>query len=368
MKKIIFVLLSFVLIVGCNQKKKDEIKIGVILPLTGNAASYGESMKNGLELALSELNQMDFKNDPIELIFEDSEAKPANAVFAINKLITANNVDAIIGPLTSGEVLSVAPIAEKEKTVLITPTASSPAITKAGDYIFRNLTSDVFDGIAIARYAFTKLNYKKIAIAYLNNEFGNGLRDAFKLEANNLGMIITKEEAFLQDAIDFKTQIELIKKSKSDALFIVGGKEMGRFLKQASELKMDLPILSVGVFEDPDILRIAGKTIENAYYTFRTFDPNSENEEVKKFVTSYQSKYLKEPDLYASLSYDALKMIAFALIKKDVNSSNLKEELYKIKNFPGVTGMTTVDKNGDVNKPMGIKSVRNGKFVWIEKP
>ena len=370
MKRIVLILLLVVFVFSCNQLRKEnnEIKIGVILPLTGDAASYGESMKNGLEVALSELNQDDFKSNQIKLIYEDSEAKAAKAVSAINKLINADKVIAVIGPLTSSEVLSVAPIAEKAKIVLISPTASSPTITNAGDYIFRNLTSDIYDGIAIAQYASNKLNYKKIAIAYLNNDFGIGLREAFKREANNLGMTITQEQAFKQDAIDFKTQVVLIKKSESDALFIVGGKEMGRFLKQASELKMNLPILSVGVFEDPDIIKLAGEAVEDAYYTFRTYDPNSENEEIKNFVNSYKSKFSKEPDLYASLSYDALNILAFALLKQNEKNSNLKEELYKIKDFPGVTGMTTIDANGDVNKPMGIKTVKNGEFIWIEKP
>jgi branched-chain amino acid transport system substrate-binding protein len=368
MKKTALFIFTLIFLFGCSPNKKEEIKIGVILPLTGDAASYGESMKNGLEIALSELNQEDFKNNNLKLIYEDSEAKPAKAVSAIIKLITADKITAIIGPLTSSEVLSVAPVADNAKIVLISPTASSPAITNAGDYIFRNLTSDIYDGIAIAQYASNKLHYTNVAIAYLNNDFGIGLRNAFKNEANKLGMNIIQEQSFQQDAIDFKTQIDLIKKSNSDALFIVGGKEMGRFLKQASELKMNIPILSVGVFEDPDIIKLAGNAIEGAYYTFRTYDPNSDNDEIKTFVNLYKSKFAKEPDLYASLSYDALNIIGFAYMKAKENRSSLKDELYQIKNFPGVTGMTTIDSNGDVNKPMGIKSVKNGKFIWIEKP
>ncbi|MDD3700353.1 MAG: penicillin-binding protein activator [Bacteroidales bacterium] len=348
--------------------KDSSIKIGVILPLTGDAAFYGESMKNGLEIALSELNQENFNTTQINLIYEDSEAKPAKAVSAINKLITVDKVISVIGPLTSSEVLSVAPIAERNKIVLMTPTASAPAITFAGDYIFRNLTSDTYDGIAIAQYAANKLNYKSIAIAYLNNDFGIGLRDAFKNEADKLGITITKEQAFQQDEIDFKIQIVSIKESQSDALFVVGGKELGRLLKQASNLKINLPILSVGVFEDPDIIKIAGNVVEGAYYTYRAYDPSSDKLEVKKFVNSYKSKYQKEPDLYASLSYDALHLVGLALIKAKENENTLKDQLYQIKDFPGVTGVTTIDSNGDVNKPMGIKSVKNGKFVWIEKP
>ncbi len=353
---------------GCAKKEEKEIKIGAILTLTGDAAKYGESVKDGIELARQEKNDLgSIKGRQIKIIYEDSKADPKMAVSAFEKLVEINKVHIIIGPMSSSEVLAVAPLAEKRKVILFTPTASAPSITNAGDYIFRNVTSDLYEGEELALFAYNDLKLKRIAIIYINNDFGIGLKDSFKNKFEKLGGSILEIETFEQGSTDMKSQISKIKRSNPEAVFIVGYKEMGTILRQVKELRLKTQFLSFSMFEDPEILKIAGDIANGVYYTYRSFETTSDEEVVKKFVDRYKSTYKTEPDIFSALGYDAMRIVAHAMEKGGYSADEVKQTLYSIKNFPAVTGSLSFDKNGDVMQPMGIKVVKDGKFVWYKR-
>lgn len=363
---LIVIVLVVILIIVQTKKEPEEIKIGAILPLTGDAAPYGESMKRGIELAIDELNKSGgIKGKKIILVYEDDQANPALAVSGFRKLVTINKVPVVIGGATSSVTLAVAPIAEKDRTVFLSPGSSAPAVTNAGDYIFRNCTSDVFDGMIIAKYAVQELRLKKFGILYINNDFGVGLRDTFRAEVDKLGGKVVSEEAFEQGATDFRTQISKFMKSGQDAVFFVAYKEAGRILRQAKELHLRTKFLSVGIFEDPKVFELAGDAANGVYYTYRSYDPRSEDIRIKTFVNNFRSKFATDPDLYAVYSYDAAKILAFAMGKSDLSGPSIKDALYAVKQFPGVTGNITFDSNGDVLLPMGIKVVDDKSFNWV---
>ncbi len=355
--------------VGAGAGPAGPIKIGVILPLTGDAADYGTGARQGMELAFKELERAGGrKGRRLVPVYEDSRGDPKMAVTAFEKLVDLDKVPAVLGPMTSSEVLSVAPIAERRKIVVLTPTASAPAISHAGDYIFRSVTSDLFDGRVMARFACGKLGLRTASVCYVNNDFGLGLKQAFEDEFKRLGGKIAVAERLSGGSTDFRTQIEKVKESKAQAVYVICGKEIGRFLKQATELALKAQFLSISVFEDPEILSVAGQAAEGAYYTYRTYDPAVPEGPVASFVQNYKSTFKRPPDLFAALSYDAVKILAAAIASQGVSSDQIKLGLYNIKNFPGVTGNTTFDTNGDVIKPVGIKMLKQGKFVWVEKP
>lgn len=137
---------------GCS--KIERVKIGAILELTGEGASYGQDAKRGIDIAVTEINESGGVNGKkIEIIYEDTQAKPALAASATQKLVTQDRVPVIVGALYSSGTLSAAPIAEKSRVVLFSPGSSSPEITKAGNYIFRNWISDIYEGSDLARFA-----------------------------------------------------------------------------------------------------------------------------------------------------------------------------------------------------------------------
>lgn len=353
--------------VGCG-KKSEEINMGAILPLTGEGAKYGQSAKNSIEMVFSKLNDDGgIKGKKINVIFEDSKGDASTGVSAAQKLISVSQVPAIIGGLFSSVTLAIAPIVERNHVVLLSPTSSAPSITNAGDYVFRNCASDVFEGKIMADMCIRKFHFNNIAILYINNDYGVGISEVFKKELSSLGGKVTIEESFPQQATDFRTIISKLRGKKYDAIYLIGYKELGPLLKQMYELGIKTQFLSTVMFEDPEILKIAGKAANGVIYSARAYDPNSDIPVVQEFVNSYKKKYGTEPDIFAAYSYDAARIIILAMQQGGFNSEGIKESLYKIKDFPGVTGTTSFDKNGDVVQAAYLKEVKNNKFIWLNK-
>jgi len=363
---LIIAALAVLLVVTQTKRGPEEIKIGAILPLTGEAAKYGKSAKRGIDLALEEINAKGgIKGKKLTIIYEDSKGNPKEGVSAILKLITVHKVPAILGAMSSSVTLAIAPIAEENKIVLLSPASSSPKITHAGDYIFRNCYSDIYEGKKMAHYIYNETRYKKVAIIHINNDYGIGLREAFRDEFNKLGGKVVAVETYDFGATDFRTQLSKIKESDPDAIYIVGYSEMGRLLVQAKELELRIPFFSCIMFEDPDILKVAGDIAEGVVYTYPSYNPKSREDVVANFINIFEKKYNQKPDGFAANAYDALKILALAIEKGGGKSEQIKKALYSIKDYPGVTGKTSFDGNGDVIKPIGIKQSVRGKFKWI---
>ena len=357
-------IISFGLFMGCAKEK--ETKIGAILPLTGEGAKYGQSAKRGIDLALEQINASGgIKGRGLEVVYEDSRFQPSEGVAAIRKLITIDKVPAVIGAMASSVTLAIAPIAEENEVVLLSPTSSSPEITHAGDYIFRNTYSDIYEGQRMAGYIYEKTEYRLVGVLYINNDFGVGLKNAFSERFSELGAEVAVTESYDQNATDFRTQIAKIQQFKVNAIYIVGYSEMARLLTQAEEMGIEARFFSCIMFEDPDILRLAGESAEGVVYAYPSYNPESNQEIVSSFVEMYDEQYGQKPDIYAASAFDALRILAAAMNKGGFNSELIKEALFSIQDFPGVTGRTSFDQNGDVTKPIGIKKVHNGEFQWI---
>lgn len=360
---ITILLVSMVLTLACSKKEK-EIKIGVITPLTGGSAKYGEDIKRGYDLAVEKINEEGcIEGRKIRLIYEDSEGKPEKAVASAQKLIQRDKVIAILGALWSSPTLAVAPIVEKNKVILLSSGSSSPKITDAGDYIFRNEISEAYGAKESAKLYFNA-GFKKVAIIYVNNDYGIGVRDVTKEVYKQLGSVVTASEAFEQDEKDFRTQLLKIKETNPNAILIVSYKEAILILKQMKEMGITKQVLGTPLFEDPEIIEKAGDVAESAIYSYYgTFDPKSEKARIKEFIKKFIEKYGVDPEYYAPIGYDAVKILALAIEKGGFKPEQIKNELYQIKDFPGLSGTTSFDENGDVIKPVILKTVKKGQFV-----
>jgi branched-chain amino acid transport system substrate-binding protein len=368
MKKIIIILLAFVLISGCGSEKKDTIKIGAIVFKTGDAAQYGEWVMNGLNLALSEINSnggINGKN--VEIIFEDDQTNAKVAVTAINKLISTQNTPVIIAGLTSQSTLAIAPIAEKKHVVLFSPCSSSPALTNSGDYIFRNWPSDNQEGKLMANYAFSKLKLRNIAVLAMQNDYGIGLQKVFIEQFKKLGGNIILDEYFDEGDTNFRPIISKLRTLKFDAIYMPShALEAGSFLKQLFESNLSYQVLGCVTYESPELINIAGSAANNVIFTTPSFNTESKDTLLLNFISKYKEKYGENPENFAAQSYDALMIIVLAIKKGGFTADGIKDALYKIKNYKGVSGLTSFDKNGDVSKPSMIKKVKNGKFITID--
>jgi len=346
-----------------QQGTRNAIIIGAILPLTGHAGAYGKSLQRGTDLALAQVNSS--ASNPLKIVYEDSQADPKIATSAYRKLVDLNHVRAIIGPFTSSETFAIGPLTERNHVVILSPGASAPGITQAGDFVFRIVTSDLFDGDVLARFARQKLSFGKMAIAYINNDYGVGVRDAFSQRFQQLGGTVALAEGYSPTGIDYRTLLTKIKDAKPDGLLLTGYKEMGKVLKQAQEVGLSVPVLSTGLFEDPEILKTAGGAAEGVYYSYASFNPNSSEPSVAEFVQAFKKSYNSEPDILAALGYDAVKVMARAYADPKLSADQIRDNLYKIQNFPGVTGEMSFDQNGDVTKAFGIKRIQDGTFAWL---
>ena len=362
----VFVPITLILfLVSCekNQQKitENEIRIGVVFSLTGDVAAYGQRSLKGVNLALDELNSSGGINGhKIKLIIEDAKSSAKDGVAAINKLIFQNKVKFIIGDILSSTTLAMAPIAERNKVLLFAPGASNPALTNAGDYIFRNWLSDDFDGKALAVYAFMKKNIKSVSTLYQKTDYCLGLEDAFTKEFISMGGTVIDREAFDTEATDFRTNITKVQRDNPEGVFISAeSRQTGTILKQSFELDFKPIWFSNLTVDTPECAEIAGKNRDGVIFSTPAFDvENQASAVVKNFVAGFTKKYNEKPDATSGHSYDALKILAFVMKKNGTDVESVKNGLYKLKNFPGVTGNTTFDKNGDVFKNVFIKVIK----------
>lgn len=365
---VIFILFS---LVGCSKKspEKNVIKIGVLLPLTGMMAKYGETIQSAAKLAVEELNNKEEINYIFELIFEDTKIDPKAGVSAMKKLIDIDNVAVILGPFASSVTLAVAPIAEENQTVLLTPGSSTPKITYAGDFIFRNCLSDTYEGNEMAKFAFRELNLQKIGIIYINNDFGEGLREVFTKTFEELGGEIIVTERYEQGSTDFRTQLSKVSAISPQGIYLIGYEDMVFIFWQARELGIKLQWLATTMLNDQSMIdKIGPGPADGAIFAAWEYDPESNNPRIREFVSKYRN-YTGgiEPDVFAANTYDALYLIYEAVRKKDSSSISIKEGLYEIKDFNGVTGDTSFDSYGDVLKPISFRTILNGKIVFYVK-
>lgn len=378
MKKLFVVtlfLISLLVLVSCSNnddaKQKDAItpqkttiKIGVVLPLTGDGAAYGKKEKNGIELAIQETNQaLRDRNIEIIPVYEDSQGVPAPAVAAFTKLIDIDKVVALIGGAFSSPTLAMVPIADKKKIVVISPSASSPKLSGSSKYFFRVWPSDTAEGAVMAEVAITRLQLKKIAILYGNNDYGMGLKDVFAQKIEQQGAQIATIESYNEGDSDFRSQLTKIKSMGADGIYMPGYyKEFAKILKQAKELGVNAQFMSCGTFHEPEIIQIAGNAAEGVVFVQPYFDRNGEDPVTKNFVESYEKQFGIEAGVYAAHGYDAARVLGEVISKGSLNSSSIQSSLLNIRNFPGVTGETTFIEGGDVVKQSRVMFVQEGEF------
>jgi branched-chain amino acid transport system substrate-binding protein len=347
-------------------KSDDVIKIGTLGPLTGNTATYGISTKNGVEVAVDEVNKAGGINGKqVKLFSEDTRGDQTEAANAATKLIEQDKVIAIVGGVLSSETMTAGPIANDAKVVMISSSSTASGIPDIGDYIFRNCLSDDVQATQLAEYAAKDLGLKKFAIMFTNNDYGLSLKNAFEKKAKEVAQVVDIE-TYNDGESDFRAQLTKIKGFNPDALYIAGYyTEAAKIAQQAQEQGLKVQILGADGFYSPKLVELGGKAVEGAIFTAGFFadDPA---EAVQNFVKAYKEKYNAEPDMFAAQAYDAAKILLSAI--KNANGAGgeaLQAEMAKTRDFPGITGNTSFAENGDAVKDIIILKVENGKFTKL---
>ncbi|MCC6290571.1 ABC transporter substrate-binding protein [Candidatus Nomurabacteria bacterium] len=341
----------------------EPIKIGAPLPLTGVSASIGERVKHAMEIAQEEFNES--SPFPLEFVFEDTKGESATAVSAVTKLINIDGVKVLIGLIKSDPLLAVAPITEQNKIILFSPTAGAEAISQAGDYVFRNIEIPDSHGKGAAEF-FARRGINKVALFTANASNALSYSNAFQRNFEAGGGQIVFKTQYGADSLDFRTEIVRAKASGAEAAYIgvATAKDVGILVKQLRELNFEGTVVVSVAAEAKEFVDIAGSAAEGIIVAAAPFDPNSPSAVV--FAQKFQLRYGAVSDGFAANGYDAVKLIILAIKScGEVKTDCVRDYLYSVKNYDGVGGLTTFDKNGDVIKPIQLKVVKNGQFVRL---
>lgn len=355
---------------GGGEKKADTIKVGANLEMTGGSASYGISSKNAIELAFKEINEKGGINGKqLELVVADNKSEAAEATNAMQKLVSQDNVVAVIGPNLSSSVIAASAINNSAKVLDIAPMATNPYVTvdqasgKTKDFNYRTCFIDPFQGTVMAKFATAELGVGNAAVLIDNSsDYAKGLAQFFKENFVKEGGAVTAEESYLQKDTDFKATLTKIKATNPDFLYVPGYyQEVGLIVKQARELGMNMPIAGGDGWDSAKMPEIAGAAALNNTYFSSLYSPEDSSDINKNFVAAYKKAYGQKPDVFAALSYDSALLVAEAI--KNAGSTEpakISEAMAKINGFSGVSGSVTFDDKHNPVKSAVILEYKDG--------
>lgn len=363
------------LMAGCGSDKAadDTIKIGAIGEMTGGNASYGTSMMRGFKLAVKEINANGGVNGKkLVLVEADTKSEPAEAANAMSKLINQDKVPMVAGIFTSSSAIAACNISETAKIPYLAIGATNPSVTLAKDgstkpNTFRVCFIDPFQGTVGANFVTNELKAKKAAL-YIDNssDYSKGLADFFKKSFTANGGSIVIEEAYLQKDTDFKAVLTKIKAANPEVIYVPGYyEEVGKIVKQARELGIDVPIVGGDGWDSPKLPEIAGGAALNNTYFTNHYSADSDSAESKAFVTAFEKEYNQKPDAPAVLGYDGIKLLADAIKRTgSAEPAKVAKALAETKAFSAVTGSLGLNEKHDAVKSVTIIEFKDGKQAY----
>jgi branched-chain amino acid transport system substrate-binding protein len=347
----------------------DEIPVGEYGSLTGGTATFGQSTNNAVKMAFDEINGAGgVLGKKLKLYVEDDQSKPEEAATAATKLVNQNHVTALLGEVSSSRSLAAAPIAQAAQIPMVSPSSTNPRVTQVGDYIFRVCFIDPFQGAVAAKFAHDTLKLKKVAILVdVRNDYSVGLQTFFRQHFRELGGEVVAEQSYSEGDSDFHAQLTQIKATGPEAIYVPGYyTEVGTIARQARELGLTVPLIGGDGWDSPKLWEIGGEALNGCYFSnhYSTDDPSPL---VQKFVAEYKRRYNGVPDALAALGYDAAKILADAMTRAgSTDGAKVRDALAATKDFQGVTGSITINKDRNAVKPAVILKIENGKFTLVE--
>jgi len=358
--------------VSCSKKEttKEEsttIKLGAIGPYTGAVAVYGIEARNGIELAVKEINANGgIMGKQIDLIAEDDEGAPEKTVNVYKKLTIKDGVDIIIGSLTSGCTAAITSLAQAQKVLLFAPAATQPNITDAGDYIFRACFIDPFQGTVGGKFAAEKLGKKKAAVLYdIQNDYSLGLYENFKTSFEAEGGTVVAAESYTTGDKDFNAQITKIKNENPDVIYLPDYYQtVALVAKQLRAQGVTVP--AIGADGWGGIVDNAGDEILNGYYSDH-YAADSTDDKVIQFVDAYKKEFGTTPVSFAALAYDCVYMLKDAIETSGTVETSAVRDALKNTNGSYVTGHLTFDeKRNPVKSAVMMQIVKkDGKLTPV---
>ncbi|MEP6912533.1 MAG: ABC transporter substrate-binding protein [bacterium] len=346
-----------------------SIMVGYYGDLTGRTSNFGQSSKNGVEMAVDELNSAGGINGrQIQVLSEDDEGRPEKSATVVTKLIDQDKVIALIGETTSGNTLAAAPKAQSAKVPMISPAATTPAVTEVGDYIFRVCFIDPFQGEVMAKFAANTLKAKTAAIMLdFNSPYSRGLTQFFEKSFNKLGGRVINTQSYTQGDRDYKAQLTAIRSENPDVIYVPGYYgEVGVIAKQAQQLGIKTPLLGGDGWDATQLWELGGDAL-NGDFISNHYSVDDPSPAIQKFVANYKTRYGNVPDALAALAYDAMQVLADSIKRAGTTAGpQLRDAIAHTKGFAGVTGNITIDENRNALKPAVVLKLQDHKYIYVE--
>ncbi len=338
---------------GAAVAAEDAILIGHYGSLTGSEATFGQSTSNGIRLALKEFNAAGGLNGrKVELKEYDTRGDAGEAKLAVERLVKSDKVACVIGEVASKLSLAGGPVCQQAGVPMITPSSTNPKVTQIGDYVFRVCFIDPFQGYAGAKFAFDDLKARSAAVLVDQAQaYAVGLAEEFTKNFEKMGGKVATRQSYTGGAQDFTAQLTGIRTAKPDVIYIPGYyTDVGNIALQARRLGLTQPLLGGDGWDSEQLAKIAKDAIEGCYYT-NHYAPDQPDARVQDFIKAYRAQFGSTPDGLAALGYDAAKIL-FDSMKRagGTNASALRDAIAATRQFPGVTGDITINKNRDADK------------------
>lgn len=347
---------------------QETYKIGAAFALSGAIAVYGEGFKKAVDLAVEEINAAGgIKGKKIEIVYEDNKSTPKDCVTAVRKLIAVDKVPVLFGPAGSSNFMAAAPVAQESKVVMLSAQGAAPALTKAGEYIFRVFPSDVLQGKGISDLC-VSLKYMEVPIMYVNNDWGLGLKNVFVENFKKAGGKVTDEIPYDDGKTDYRTELIRATKGNPKAVvnltYITSGAVM---FKQTYEMGIKTQWICGSAAKAPKLVELAGKAVEGIIGTYPVF--SQETKEYKAFRAAWKKKYGDDKvPIFGEYNYDMVYITAKAIEKGGHASDGIRKALFEVANgYRGVTGDKTFDQDRGVGSEYGVWTVKDGLIVDFKK-
>ncbi len=347
----------------------EPVLFGVSGPLTGQNAQYGAQWKAGFDLALDDINAKGgIHGRPLAYVFEDSQSDPRQAVGLAQKFVNDPRIRIELGDFSSPASMAASPIYQRAGLVQLGFTNSHPDFTKGGDYIWSPSVSQADAQPLLADLAVKTLGFKRVAVLFLNTDWGRTSRDVFVKAANARGAQVVITEGYQPDEKDFRSTLVRVRDANPDGLVLISYYPDGALIAgQVRNVGLQQPIAASGSVYSPKFIELGGAAVEGIH-TNTSFFPEEPRAEVQDFVKRFRARYGKEPDAFNAYAYDAVQLTAAALDEAGLQGDRkaVRDALYKIKDVPSVV-FGKANFNPQTRRVIGVKSVdlviKGGQWV-----
>ena len=374
MKYIIWVVIAILVIWGGHSlitknsipKETGPIKIGFIGPLSGDAAAYGEPIKNGIELAVNEINgKGGVDGRQIQMIYEDGKCSGKDSASAAQKLVNIDKVKYIIGGVCSGEAFGFSPITIEAKVFTIMPGASAPKLSGVSPYLMRNNPNDNLVGVALAD--FIAKSHKSVFTISEQTDFAQGIESVFLAQVQKNKLTNSGTQSYDSKTTDFRSLLLKVKDANPDVVFINAqtGANVLRIAQQARQIGIKSQFVGTAFGPDPAV-QAGGSAVEGMVFADA---PGLASEGAgKDLFTKYKATYGKDPAFafYVGAAYDGVYLISKAVSSVGDDSNSVQKYMHSISNYRGTIGTYSFDNNGDIVGIIPIfEKIVSGKLVGI---